>query len=202
MALSDTDLATAAGAGDGAAFAALYDRHAESVYSFCLRVLGSPHDAADATQETFLRVLERLRAADAEPISNVRAYLLTAARHASWRALDRRKKVRGSETAPEVAAAGAGAEALVLTRGLQDEVRDANAGLPVRQREVLALREVEGLSYEEIGQVMDLRPNAAAQLAWRARGRLRSGVGKGSLRGVGPRGRERGLAFKVFECGV
>src|SRR4051812_6268598 len=199
MALSDADLATAAGAGDGAAFAALYDRHAESVYSFCLRVLGSPHDAADATQETFLRVLERVRAEDAEPISNVRAYLLTAARHASWRVLDRRKKVTSSETAPEVASAAAGAEALVLTRDLQDEVRDANAALPVRQREVLALREVEGLSYDEIGQVMDLRPNAAAQLAWRARSSFKSAVRRGSLRGIAPRGPECELALTLLE---
>src|SRR5689334_19127075 len=199
MAISDAELAAAAGGGDGAAFAELYDRHGEAVYSFCLRVLGSRHDAADATQETFLRVLERLRDAAAEPISNVRAYLLTAARHASWRVLERRKKMASAESVPEVASAAAGAEALVLTRDLQDEVRDANAALPVRQREVLALRDVEGPSYDEIGEIMDLRPNAAAQLAWRARSGFKAAVRKGSLRGIAPRGPECELALTLME---
>src|SRR4051812_1695254 len=199
MANSDAELAAAAGGGDGAAFAELYDRHGASVYSFCLRVLGSPHDATDATQETFLSVLERLRDPEAEPIENLRAYLLTSARHASWRVLERRKKIVSDTAVPDAASAAAGAEALVLTRDLQDEVRDANAALPVRQREVLALREVEGLSYEEIGTVMDLRPNAAAQLAWRARASFKAAVRKGSLRGIAPRGRDCELALTLLE---
>src|SRR3954447_14941399 len=102
MARTDAELAAAAGAGDGAAFAALYDLHGERVYSFCLRVLGSSHDAADATQETFLNVLVRLREEGAEPVSNVRAYLLTAARHASLRVLERRRTVVAAATVAEV----------------------------------------------------------------------------------------------------
>ena len=43
-----------------AAFAALYDRHERRAYNLCYRITGSADDAADATQETFLKVLERL----------------------------------------------------------------------------------------------------------------------------------------------
>src|SRR4051812_50182294 len=106
MARSDADLAQAAGGGDGAAFAELYDRHGESVYSFCLRVVGSPHDAADATQETFLNVFLRLQDGG-EPVRNVRAYLLTAARHASLRVIERKRRGGGSPDAGVEGASGA-----------------------------------------------------------------------------------------------
>src|SRR3954468_20568200 len=89
---TDAALAEAAGAGDGAAFAELYDRHAARVYGFCLRVLGTPHDAADATQETFLAVLVRLRDGDA-PVGDVRAWLLGTARYACFGAIERRGQV-------------------------------------------------------------------------------------------------------------
>ena len=58
----DEALARRAAAGDGAAFAALYDRHERRAYNLCYRITGSRDDAADATQETFLKVLERLPA--------------------------------------------------------------------------------------------------------------------------------------------
>jgi RNA polymerase sigma-70 factor (ECF subfamily) len=50
----DTVLARRAAAGDGAAFALLYDRHERRAYNLCYRITGSADDAADATQETFL----------------------------------------------------------------------------------------------------------------------------------------------------
>ncbi|HEV2814170.1 MAG TPA: sigma-70 family RNA polymerase sigma factor, partial [Solirubrobacteraceae bacterium] len=93
---------------------------------------------------------------------------------------------------PEAAPAGdlPEAESKVLTEDLQASVRAANRELPVRQREVLALREVEELSYEEIGSRMDLSANAAAQLAWRARGRFRSLVRRDALGGITIRSRD------------
>ena len=68
------------------------------------------------------------------------------------------------ETDPERAA---------LLHDSQEAVREANAQLPPRHREVLALREVAGRSYEEIGAIMGISENAAAQLIWRARSKLR-----------------------------
>src|SRR5436305_1295581 len=56
---------------------------------------------------------------------------------------------------------------------LQDDVRDANGRLPERQREVLALRELEELSYDEIAEIMEMNRNAVAQLISRARIKLR-----------------------------
>ena len=60
-----------------------------------------------------------------------------------------------------------------LLRGQQDEVRLANARLQPRQRLVLALRELEDRSYAEIGELVDMKENAVAQLIFRARESLR-----------------------------
>ena len=63
-------------------------------------------------------------------------------------------------------------------------MREANAELPARQREVLALRELEQLSYEQIGELVGLNSNAVAQLISRARIRLRDLVRGGALESI------------------
>ena len=75
----DVELARAAARGDGAAFAALYDRYEQRIFTFCLRLTGSHEDAADATQEAFVKVLARLPRLDAGDL-DFGAYIYTATR--------------------------------------------------------------------------------------------------------------------------
>ena len=171
-------LAHAAAAGDGAAFATLYDRYETRIFNFCARLLASSDDAADATQEAFLKVLQRLPKLEGREL-NFSAYLFTAARNASYDMIGKRKRAEPTDDVPEP---GAGREpgdlyvdperAAMLT-SLQDDVREANERLPERQREVLALRELEELSYDEIAGLMDMNRNSVAQLISRARINLR-----------------------------
>ena len=60
----DGVLVQQAAAGGGESYAALYDRYAEQVYNYCLRLTGSPADAADATPDAFVNVLGRLHKDD------------------------------------------------------------------------------------------------------------------------------------------
>jgi RNA polymerase sigma factor (sigma-70 family) len=202
--LDDRELARRAVAGDGHAFAQLYDRHERRVYGFCLRLLGGSHDAAEATQETFVRMLARLPSLQNRELNFV-AYALTAARNACYDMIEERRRSEPVSPQPDESSGGsqggAGhaldrAAALdgdgLLARGggdrgdvaldpersallsaAREDVRAANAALPARQREVLALREVELLSYDEIGEIMGLNRNAVAQLVSRARIKLR-----------------------------
>ena len=189
----DEDLARAAVAGDGQAFAELYDRHEQRVYRFCVRLLGNPDDAADATQETFMRLLKRLPALEGREL-NVIAYVLTAARHACYDTIEGRKRLEltGEEIEPSGAEPGAideDPERAALLATTRELAQRAHARLPARQREVLALRELEGLSYEEIGEVMEIKPNAVAQLISRARiglGELVRGDALESVAGATP----------------
>jgi RNA polymerase sigma factor (sigma-70 family) len=172
----DDELARAAVAGEGQAFAELYDRHEQRVYGFCLRLLGNPADAADATQETFMRLLKRLPALDGREL-NFAAYVFTAARHASYDIIQGRRRVElsGEEieaSGPEPGAIDEDPERAAMLAATRELTEQAHARLPARQREALALRELEGLSYEQIGEVMELKPNAVAQLISRSRIKL------------------------------
>src|SRR5215207_6388787 len=86
-------LARQAAAGDGTAFATLYDRYESRIHNFCQRLLGSPDDAADATQDAFLKVLQRLPKLESRKL-NFSAYLFTAARNASYDMIGKRKKAQ------------------------------------------------------------------------------------------------------------
>jgi RNA polymerase sigma factor (sigma-70 family) len=181
-----------AAAGGGESYAALYDRYAEQVYNYCLRLTGSRDDAADATQEAFINVLRRLQDDD-RPVLDFSSYLFAAARNESYALMRRRSRTHPTEEASVLAAAAAitaapdvetDPERAALLHDSQEQVRQANDQLPPRHREVLALREVAGRSYEEIGQIMGISENAAAQLIWRARGKLREAMTAGAVASV------------------
>ncbi len=186
-ALDDGELARRAIAGDGAAFAELYDRHERRVYGFCLRMLGSTHDAADATQETFVRVLKRLPSLEGRDLNFV-AYVLTCARHACYDAIDSRRRAEPVADHDEQPASSLDEdpERAALLGATREQVMRANEALPARQREVLALREVEELSYEQIGELMELNANAVAQLISRARLKLRDNLRGTALESIAP----------------
>ena len=188
----DGVLVQEAAAGGGESYAALYDRYSEQVYNYCLRLTGSPDDAADATQEAFINVLRRLQDDD-RPVLDFASYLFAAARNESYALMRRRSRTHPTEEAPMLAAAAAATaapdvetdpERAALLHDSQEQVRQANDQLPPRHREVLALREVAGRSYEDIGQIMGISENAAAQLIWRARGKLREAMTAGAVASV------------------
>jgi RNA polymerase sigma factor (sigma-70 family) len=188
----DAALARRAAAGDGDAFAALYERHEGRVFNLCYRILGSRDDAADATQEAFVGVLRRLpRLADRDFAFG--SYVLTSGRNACYDLIERRKRTQPSDAIPEAAtplggAVGGGGvgfdpgdpeddpERRMLLEARTEEIRVANLTLPDRQREVLALRELEDLSYDEIAELMDMNRNSVAQLISRARINLRDAL--------------------------
>lgn len=177
----ESRLARAAAAGDGEAFAQLYDLYERPVYNYCLRLLGSEHDAQDATQEAFLRVMRRLPRLGERELE-FGPYLYTVARNASYDMIGRRKRA----TPVEEFRVGVGqplgdGPALdedpvrsALLAAEQDAIRAANARLPERQREALALRELEDMSYEQIADLLAMNSNSVAQLISRARIRLRA----------------------------
>jgi len=83
----EAQLARRAADGDGAAFATLYDRYEQRIFTFCQRLTGSADDAADATQEAFVSMLERLPGLTGRDL-NFGAYLFTTARHSAYRELE------------------------------------------------------------------------------------------------------------------
>lgn len=168
----EAELATRALAGDRDAFGELFALHERSLLNLTYRMTGNREDAADITQEAFLRVFARLGNLQGREI-NLGAYLTTTARNLVY---DHSVKSRREVAADDIALAAGADPALegdpersALLRDQQEQVRRANAELTERQRLALALREVEDQNYEEIGRVLDLAPDGVAQLLVRAR---------------------------------
>src|SRR4029079_14240638 len=138
-------------------------------------------------QDAFVNVLGRLHKDD-NPVLDFSSYLFAAARNESYARVRRRSRTHPTEEPPERALRDPDVETdperALLLRDSQESVRVANAQLAPRHREVLALREVGGRSYEEIGQIMGISENAAAQLIWRGRSKLKGALTAGAVASV------------------
>src|SRR5262245_60581014 len=161
---------------DPSAWDDVYAEYASRLRAFAYRLSGSPHDADDLVQETFVRALPRLDRLDPDTVA-VGPYLFTTLRNLFLKSVKQRGRSEPVADVPEPRAPAPiedDPERSTLLHAQQEEVRVANATLAPRQRLVLALRELEDRSYAEIGVVVGLNENAVAQLISRARESLRT----------------------------
>ena len=145
-------------AGDLSAFETLVERHRDVVYRVARRIVGDD-EADDVAQDAFLRAFHRLSLFRGE--SSFRAWLLRITHNAALNALTRRRPPPLAEQETQSGEPMA-LEAEERTPVEELEVTERRARLAAKLREiqpphrsVLVLRDVEGLSYEEIAQVMD-----------------------------------------------
>ena len=173
--MDDESLLDAARHGDSDAFTALVERYQDDLYTMALRLLGTPADAADVVQETFLRAymnLPRLQA------TSVRGWLFRVAVNAS-RDVQRRAVRRpadplddGAGKVLELPSHELGPEAAAEQRERVEAIRDALARLPLDYRVAVVLRDVNDLSYEEIAEALRVPLGTVKSRISRARGQL------------------------------
>jgi RNA polymerase sigma factor (sigma-70 family) len=150
-------------------FERLYRTHRRDVYNFVLHDVRNPDEAEDVTQVAFLNAYRALR--NGRPPEKPRAWLLTIAQNVSRRRFRRRSaQIKEVPLEPELAVAapddydGPSAE----------EICAAFRVLPGKQRSALAMRELQGRSYAEIADELDLSIPAVETLIFRARRTLRT----------------------------
>jgi RNA polymerase sigma factor (sigma-70 family) len=157
-----------------ARLATVYELYAASLRKRCLRLTGDPVAADDLTQEVFTRFLAKVSRPPAG--MNVHGYLLAMA-HNVWVNQIRAESAFSVQEIDDARTADDRIEndpvRSLLLGEQQGLVRRGAAGLPERQRRALALRELDGRSYAEIGVELGIGTNAVAQVVWRARGQLR-----------------------------
>jgi DNA-directed RNA polymerase specialized sigma24 family protein len=154
----------------------LFDRHGSDVFNFCLRVAGSREAASRATRAAFLslRLAPRpnlLAGAHREPVLN----LLAEAR---------RKTAELIGDPPTDLVPDGSRLPAQAANGLP--VHRANGRLAVPHREALALRELAGCSYEEVGGIVGADREAVAALLWQARLALRDELAQSRLLSIAP----------------
>jgi RNA polymerase sigma factor (sigma-70 family) len=163
--LGDERLARHAGAGDAQAFAVVYERYHLALYRYCRSILRNDADAQDALQSTFASAFAALR--NGQRDAPMRPWLFRIAHNESISALRRRRPAvdlaaaseRGTASAEDEVAGRA--EIYLLMRDLRE--------LTDRQRSALVLRELSGLSHEEIAITLGTTIGAAKQMIFEAR---------------------------------
>lgn len=150
---SDEVLAAQAGLGDRQAFAEIVRRHTPAMSRYAYRMLGDVHDSEDIVQEALLSAWRGLAAFRGE--STVRTWLF---RLVATKAFNSRRRTRPAPSDPDVlldrAAPGPGPSDHAIDSHMLADLQVALGHLPARQRACWLLREVEGLSYREIAEVL------------------------------------------------
>ena len=179
--VSDSHLIAAVRRGSDAAFEQLYRRYSASVGRFVAARVRDAGRAEDLVQEIFLSALRRIRATDGTIA--FRPWIFEIAKNAAidhYRRSSRAEEVsihaddvlRPADQLRLVGAAHVRPETAMLNKERFDQLRDAFAGLSTNHHRVLVLRELEGRSYREIAETMDMTRPAVESALFRARRRL------------------------------
>lgn len=181
--LSETELIKSAADGDADAFGELVARNEKRIYSFALGMLSNPDDAFDAAQETFLKAYRSMRFFKGD--SAFYTWLYSICRNCCYdfikaRARHRRHNISLFEyendddgSVIEIPDDESRPDALYEQRRTREVVMNAIKKLPANHREIVLLRDIDGLSYEEIAAVIGVSVGTVKSRLNRARATLR-----------------------------
>src|SRR5688572_9973477 len=183
--MPQTDAAAVALArdGDSEAFHSLVDRHSRAVYRLAYRMTGSPHDAEDVVQETFLRAYKQLGRFESR--ANFGTWLHRIAVNCSIDLIRSRPHRESAHDTTDleqfipVEAADAGRaspERLMLSTEVKQRIDAAMGSLSQMERAAFILRHFEGHSIDEISGSLGLKANAAKHSIFRAVRKMRTAL--------------------------
>lgn len=155
--------------GDELAFAAIVERYKDRIVGYLARMVGDPSRAEDLAQDAFIRFFENLDRYDER--GKLASFLLRTATRVflSEERRTRRRALLSVLFSPPTETS----EQPIFDNAYQRQVRSAVAELPPHFRAPLVLHAVEGLSYDEIAQVIGVRTGTVKSRSARARGQLK-----------------------------
>lgn len=166
--------------GDANAFETLVLEYEKNVYNIALRMTGNSEDAADMTQEAFIKAYNSLQSFRGDSKFSVWLYRIVSNVCLDFlRSKNRRPTVSlsvedddGEDAQLDVADESQSPELLLDRKLTRDSVRRGLDSLPPDYRQILLLREIQGLSYDEIAQTLSLEVGTVKSRIFRARKRL------------------------------
>lgn len=166
--------------GDANAFETLVLEYEKNVYNIALRMTGNSEDAADMTQEAFIKAYNSLQSFRGDSKFSVWLYRIVSNVCLDFlRSKNRRPTVSlsvedddGEDAQLDVVDESQSPELLLDRKLTRDSVRRGLDSLPPDYRQILLLREIQGLSYDEIAQALSLEVGTVKSRIFRARKRL------------------------------
>lgn len=176
--LDETEIIRQAKAGDQQAFSQLVERYQRRVVGVAQAVVHNPDDAVELAQETFVRAYENLAKFESRSSFSTWLYRIAANLAIDFRRREGRHTVlRGEEAENELdrLPSPRGNSFQETARGeLNHRINDALNELTPEHRAVILLREVEGLSYDEISDVLECPRGTVMSRLHYARNRLKT----------------------------
>jgi RNA polymerase sigma-70 factor (ECF subfamily) len=164
--------------GDEYAFETLVHRHQTSVLNLIYRFIGDRTKAQDLAQEVFLRVWQAAKTYKPEAKFTTWIYRITtnlcfnelkSARRKKWFSFNRSDEDSENTLEQTLADSSPSAEDLLLSKERNRQISDALQSLPANQRMALVLKRYDGLSYQEIAQIIGCSVSAVDSLIVRAK---------------------------------
>ena len=177
--MTEQELIGAARQGDEGAFEELVRQYEKRVYHLALRMCGDQEDAWEIAQEAFLSVWRGLRFFRGESAFSTWVYRLTSNAAIDYlRRQNRQKALEGvslddQETLTEPQDHSPSPQQQAELGELRENLQEGLMALSAEHRQVLLLRELQGLSYEEIGRELDLDLGTVKSRIARGREKLR-----------------------------
>lgn len=169
--------------GSAEAFETLVQLYQASIYNVAYRILGDPSEASDAVQETFMKIFRGIKTFRGE--SGLKTWIYKIAiseslnRQRFWRRWRRHapfsldERVNRESSLPEIVDPGPTPESALAQAEIEGVVQRALERLAVEHRIVIVLRDIEGLSYDEISEMLNLSLGTVKSRLWRARSELK-----------------------------
>ena len=166
----DTMLIEACLRGDRRAFDKLVDRYEGPLFSAAYRITGSVEDAMDATQSAFVNAYEKLHTFD--PTYRFFSWIYRIAVNQSLNLVGRRKGQ--TELEEDTATEGRGPAEIFESTEASGQLKQALDELEPNYRTVIVLKHLEGFSYREIGELLEIPEKTVKSRLFTARQRLRA----------------------------
>jgi RNA polymerase sigma-70 factor (ECF subfamily) len=155
--------------GDRNAFDKLVDRYEGPLFSAAFRITGSVEDAMDATQNAFVNAYEKLHTFD--PTYRFFSWIYRIAVNQSLNLVDRRKNQ--TELVEDTPAESSGPAEIFDSTEARGHLKKALLNLEPNYRTVIVLKHLEGFSYREIGELLEIPEKTVKSRLFTARQRLR-----------------------------
>lgn len=174
--LVPSDLIERCRSGDQAAWAELVEATHREVYTLCLRILRDPDDAAEATQDAYLKVWRGLKGFRGDSMFSTWLYRVASNTAISKHRSRKRKQEHEAGGADELLAATASPGSVEASAGARIDLtalEGALGRLPEHYRQAVLLRDVYGLTHEEIAKQLKCSETAAKVRVHRGRKKLK-----------------------------
>lgn len=192
-ALSDEQLAEKYLSGDANAMTVIYERYIDKVYRLAYSKLGDHHDAQDVASSVFLKLCTYLQQFRGD--SKLSTWIFAVAANAAVDFARRRKpqdsldrEIGGKDGEPmerQVPDRNPGPEELLEKQDFKRHMLSLVQKLPDMQREILELRFIVGLSYQEISEELGIEMGTVKSRINRAVASLREAYARSEMKGVG-----------------